>query len=282
MTRRGITAVLAVAAPLSWLAAAAHPQSAPPSPSAIGALPEFEVATIKPVLPNAQLVMGTHVYPGGRVVITAFPLKTLIQTAFALSYWQISGGEKWLEDDQYIVEAKPSATMVSSIKDLRYTVFGIEDHHLREMLQALLIDRFQLKFHRETKTGDVYLLERNGQPFKPRPMESMPSGSDADSDNHSFGSIGYAGGRWGIFATSMPQLAKFTSDFVLHVPVLDRTELSGRFDYKQREPDLDPKYDGDPSDSFRSYLKEIGLKLAPVKGPVETFVIDHAAKPSRN
>jgi len=33
------------------------------------------------------------------------------------------------------------------------------------MLQALLIDRFQLKFHRETKTGDVYLLEQSGKPL---------------------------------------------------------------------------------------------------------------------
>jgi uncharacterized protein (TIGR03435 family) len=80
----------------------------------------------------------------------------------------------------------------------------------------------------------------------------------------------------------MPQLAKFASDFVLHVPVLDRTELSGSFDYRQAVPDEEPKYTGGQSDSFLSFLAECGLRMERSKGPVETFVIDHAAKPSPN
>ncbi len=82
---------------------------------------------------------------------------------------------------------------------------------------------------------------------------------------------------------SMPQLAKFASDSVLvRVPVLDRTGLSGSFDYKERQPDLDPVYGGDQSASFRSYLEEAGLKLVRATGSIEMFVIDHAAKPSPN
>jgi hypothetical protein len=48
-----------------------------------------------------------------------------------------------------------------------------------------------------------------------------------------FGSIGFAAGRWVIGNTAMPQLAKFAADYALHAPVLDRTELVGWFDYKQ-------------------------------------------------
>jgi uncharacterized protein (TIGR03435 family) len=128
----------------------------------------------------------------------------------------------------------------------------------------------------------VYLLERNGKPLALRPVEFPAAGADPSPDPYSFGSIGYVRAKWGIFATSMPQLAKFASDFVLHVPVLDRTELSGRFDYTQRWPDAEPKYEGDQSGSFRSYLQEAGLKLERGRGPIETFVIDHAAKPSPN
>jgi hypothetical protein len=47
----------------------------------------------------------------------------------------------------------------------------------------------------------------------------------------------------------MPQLAKYAADFILHVPVLDRSELSGPYDYKERQPDLEPTYGGDQSDS---------------------------------
>jgi uncharacterized protein (TIGR03435 family) len=317
VTRWGIAATLLLAAPLAYLAAAAHPQSTPrpaplaasvapapaepvpapaphPSPMpvhqsgkppdspAAAESPKFEVASIKPADPNAQHMMGIRVYPGGRVSIADFDLKALIVAAFGLSYWQITVGDEWVVKGPYDIEAKPPDAMRSSIKDLRYTNFRVEDERLRKMLQALLIDRFQLKFHRETKSGDVYLLERTVKPLPLRPTEIPVEGGDPLADPSKFGSIGYAAGRWNISATSMPQLAKFASDFILHVAVLDRTKLSGSFDYRQRVPDLDPRYSGDQSDSFLSYLSEIGLKLERSKGPVEYFVVDHAAKPSAN
>jgi uncharacterized protein (TIGR03435 family) len=244
-------------------------------------LTAFEVASVKPVGPNLPHTVGVRVYPGGRVVISGLSLKLLTATAFRLPYWQISGGDAWTEKDEYDVEAKPAEHLRSSIKDLRYTLFGIEDEHLREMLQALLIDRFQLKFHRETKAGDVYVLVRNGKTLGLRPTEIPSAGADLSADLSLFGSIGYVGGSWGISATAMPQLAKFAADYVLHAPVLDRTELSGSFDYKQRLPDLEPNYT-DNSDSFLRLIPELGLKLERSKGPVEIFVIDHAAKPSSN
>ena len=39
----------------------------------------------------------------------------------------------------------------------------------------------------------------------------------------------------------------------------------------------------DPTDSiFAALPEELGLKLEPAKGPVETFVIDHIEKPAGN
>jgi len=254
----------------------------PMEPEPAAGLPAFEVASVKPTDPNVTHLMGVHVYPGGRVTISAFSLKTLIQAAFGLSHWQISGGDDWTAKDHYNVDAESPEAVRKSIKDFRYTLFGIEDARLREMLQALLIDRFQLKFHRETKTGDVYLLEQSGKTLRLRPTDAQPADADLSADYGSFGSIGYASGQWNISAASMPQLAKFASDFILHVPVLDRTELSGSFNYRQSQPDLEPKYSGDQSESFLNYLAEVGLKMERSKGPVETLVIDHAAKPSPN
>ena len=242
-------------------------------------LPEFEVATVKAVDPNTPHTVGVKVYPGGRVVISGLSLKALISTAFRLQFWQISGGDSWMDKDEYNIEANPPEHLRSSIQDLRYTVFGIEDEHLREMLQALLIDRFQLKFRRETKTGDVYTLVRNGKALGLRPTGIPSGGADLVQDRSSPGSIGYARGRWVISATSMPQLARFASDYVLHAPVLDRTELSGLFDYTQSQHDLEPDY-SDNTDSFLRLMPEIGLKLERSKGPFEIFVIDHAAKVS--
>ena len=125
-------------------------------------LPEFEVASIKPVNPDVPHVVGVEIYPGARIVMSTLPLKTLVAIAFRVSYWQISGGDPWTEKDNYDIQAKPPENLLPRIKTLRYSNYSIEDPRLREMLQALLIDRFQLKFHRETKTGNVYLLQTKG------------------------------------------------------------------------------------------------------------------------
>jgi uncharacterized protein (TIGR03435 family) len=242
---------------------------------------KYEVASVKPVDPNAPHMVGAKVYPGGRVVITGVSLKALAMIAFQLSAWQVSGGEAWVTKDQYDLDVRPSESLRSSVKNLGYTLFGIEDEHLREMLQAVLADRFELQFHRETKMGDVYLMERNGKPLGLLPTALPVEDTETAAQKKAFGSIGYASARWAISASTAPQLAKFASDYILHAPIIDRTELTGLFDYRQRAPDLDPDY-ANNSASFLHMLGEIGLKLERSKGPIDSFVIDHAAKPSAN
>ena len=190
----------------------------------------FEVASIKPIVPGGMHQTGLKVFPGGRVVIPTASLKSLVTTAFDVSYWQFSGGEKWMEEEKYDVEAKPPES--AGIKDFRYTLFSISDARLREMLQELLIDRFQLGFHRETGTGDVYVLKQNGKTLRLKTTD-MSSPDPHPQGAHTFGSIGYVEGGWSLFSTSMGQLAKFASDYQLHAPVVDRTDLAGIFDYRQ-------------------------------------------------
>jgi uncharacterized protein (TIGR03435 family) len=67
----------------------------------------------------------------------------------------------------------------------------------------------------------------------------------------------------------------------LHCPVLDRTDLTGSFDYKSPAEDWDA-HQQDQVGSFLNLIREIGLKLDSAKGPVETFVIDQAHTPSPN
>jgi uncharacterized protein (TIGR03435 family) len=221
-----------------------------------------------------------QVSPGGRLHVGALNLKALVSAAFAIPPAQVTGGQGWMSAETYDVDAKPSNADASAIRTLQHTNFDIEDERLREMLQSLLIDRFQLRFHRETKTGDVIFLERTDKPLALRQTEVPLAG--AAPDEQTFGSIGYAGARWIVFATSMPQLATFAWSFVLHTPVFDHTGLTGLYDYRQRQQDLEPVYSGDQSDSFRNFLLEAGLKLVSAKAPIDTFVIDSASRPSAN
>jgi uncharacterized protein (TIGR03435 family) len=243
---------------------------------------EFEVASIKPVNPNVMHVVGAQIYPGGRIVIPTASLKGLILTAFHLSGWQISGAGGWMEKDEYDVEAKPPENFRSSMTNLQHSWYDIEDPSLRAMLQALLIDRFRLRFHRETKIGEVYVLKRSGKTLRMRPTDpgAVPPNP---ADEIRLSEVEFTGQRWYLFNASMPQLAKFAADYVLHVPVLDRTELSGSFDYKQSPPLIDSEAATiDHNESFKLLISEVGLKLDREQGPVEILVIDHAEKPTSN
>jgi uncharacterized protein (TIGR03435 family) len=189
----------------------------------------------------------------------------------------LSGGEAWVEKDVYDVEAKPAAQ--SGEYSLRHTRGGIADESLRQMMQALLADRFQLKLRRETKTGDIYLLEKSGKTLQLKPTkytENQPVQGKAGFS----GEIEYTNGHWFVFDSSIPQLAKFASDYILHRPVVDRTGISGSFDYK--DPDVKIPQEMDFQGSFPNFIQDVGLKLTSSKGPVETLVIEHAEKPSPN
>jgi uncharacterized protein (TIGR03435 family) len=259
-------------------ATAPHAQDATPRD-----LPRFDVATIKPVdtRPGVMHKVGADVYPGGRVVLSTASLFSLIGTAFDLPGTQISGAEEWMDKESYDVVAKAPEDSVPY--DIRHTWYRLEDPRLRQMLQALLIDRFQLKVHRETRTGQVYLLVKSGKTIPLKPTEA-PSATVHPAPE-GFGSIGAAGDTWVMYNTSMRQLANFVGDFYMHRPVLDQTSLSGSYDFRWKmllvDPDQhDPQFGG--KDEVMQFIQVMGLKLKPSTGPVETLVIDHAEHPSPN
>ena len=243
---------------------------------------EFEVATIKEADPKTPERSRLIVYPGGRIVIRGLSLRSLIEIAYGLGYWQITGGEDWMDKTRYDVEAKPSENPTNTF-DLRYTNWAIEDEHLRHMLQVLLTDRFQLRCHHQEEIGRIYLLERSEKPLRLRPTQAPQTATGRVESRGFSGDIGFAGGRWVIFNTSPAQLARFASQNILRAPVLDRTNLGGSFDYKQPPPltDEDVNY-RDPSDSFLLLIPELGLVLRTKRGMVETLVIDHANRPTPN
>jgi len=239
----------------------------------------FEAATVRPVDPKAEVSEEVAVRPGGRVIINGFGLKALISLAFRIPYGQISGGEPWMADTQYRVEAVPPAEWQAKITNLRHSYHGIDDAHLREMLQSVLIERFHLKYRIETRTGTVYGMKRTGKSLGLRPTEAVSEGPEGEKKTPVSGDIGYAGGKWVFYATSMPQLATFAGTFIVRAPVTDETDLSGVYNYRQSVAD---EAGGDPihADSFLSMLSEVGLKLEKRQGPVETLVIESAAKPA--
>jgi uncharacterized protein (TIGR03435 family) len=253
-----------------------HAQTTTPQPL------EFEAATIKP---SSGGMTGTDIAPDGVVRLNALSLKTMVQEAFNLDYWQINGGEPWMEKNLYNVVAEPPDAIRQSHPDTRHTFYTITDPRLREMLQTLLIQRFQLKVHSTTQTGKVYFLERTSKPLALHPAKADTPPSTTGSANvpapkSRGGNIGWAG-AWNLDDTTMPELANFAGSYILRRPVLDHTGLTGAYDYRASSDDPNaPMADRDAS--FLNLLKEAGLKLTPSTGPLETLTIDHAEPPTPN
>ena len=266
MTRLGWTLITVIAT--CWLA--------PPLPAQDASANRFEVATIKPPDPNMKKGFSIEIYPGGRVLLFQYSLPSLVGTAFRHSRAQIANnGGAWIQDEVFTVEAKAPAS--AGITNLNHSLFDIDDERLRQMLQTLLIERFQLKVRRETRTGDVYQLTRTSKALGLQPAK-IPEGREPSSLSTS---IGYAGGRWVMRFVTMPQLASFASTTMVRAPVVDLTNVSGSFDYRQPNPDLDPKYEGpEHATSFLQMLDSVGLELKRSRGPVEWLVIDSAARPT--
>jgi uncharacterized protein (TIGR03435 family) len=235
--------------------------------------PAFEVASVKPSDPH-QRFFEMLTWPGGRITVTMFTLKQLMEEAFNVQPFQISGGPRWINEDRYDIEARPPASSKSSKANPSNRKLPPNDEQ-RQMLQTLLVDRFQLKYHIETKEGSVYLLVKGKKDLKLKDAKNKDEFPWAGSAP---GGAPFANGIVGE-NISMAQLAKRLSGF-LNRPVLDRAGIEGSFDFKSDYASGDP--DADVISSILTSIQALGLKLESARGPVENVVIDHAEKPSAN
>jgi uncharacterized protein (TIGR03435 family) len=158
------------------------------------------------------------------------------------------------------------------------------------MIQTLLADRFKLVLRRETKEMPVYLLTVGKGGFKSNgnPSWAMLNGQPIRMNGKSFGEEkmtmvrrisppnGEPYASMGIWKMSM-------ADFAAHLfgstsrPVLDRTGLSGTFDFH-----LEYDNNGTSRPSIVKAVEDVGLKLESGRAAVEVWVIERAERPSEN
>jgi uncharacterized protein (TIGR03435 family) len=236
-------------------------------------MPSFEVASIKPSGPWG--VIGLFIYPGGRMSASLCTFKYLMMNAFDVQDFQIVGGPPWIDNTRYDINAIPPAS--SPARKLNPPTPKLPpDADERQMLQNLLMDRFQLKFHRANKVGPVYLLERGRGQLR---LEAAKKWNYPWAGSLRGGGINGDGleGR----NISMLQLAERLSGY-LGRPVVDRTGLEGSYDFKYRYAESGDYTESETFSCIFASIKALGLELKAGKGPVETIVIDHVEPPTPN
>jgi uncharacterized protein (TIGR03435 family) len=266
---RQLTVVATVLIPLA-VGIMSSPATLAQSSAPGGKRSGFEVASIKASKPGGGRGTSLLTDPVGRFTAENATLRTIIAFAFGVRDFQMSGGPSWLDSDRFDIVAKPEATSNPA--------------QVGQMVQSLLADRFNLKFHRETKVMPVLALVvgKNG----PKLKQTKPE-DDASRPNR-----GFQGGRGELTAlgSDMGALATRLSA-VLGRPVIDRTALTGKFDFKlqwrpdnrvqMKSPD-ESVADSETGPSIFTAVQQLGLKLEDQKGPVEFIVIDSVEKPSAN
>jgi bla regulator protein blaR1 len=312
----GITALAAL--PMSGLMNSSPAQaqsSAADWEKAAGGKMSFDVASIKQnksgpppsgdrVGTNIALDSGDDYTPtGGLLRATNFLLSAYIEFAYKLTPTQHLSLEselpKWATANRFNIEARAAG---NPTKD-----------QMRLMMQSLLVDRFKLAIHFETRQLPVFamLLVKPGKPgpklqpyadgvpcdFVTPPVSRGSAPTPPPSDDGWMMPCGNLGARFvsgrvrvGSRNVSIEQIA---GDLVaaslgtLDRPVLDKTGLTGNFNFGiEFTPEEPPTRNFQPDSSGPSFLEalkeQLGLKLEAQTGPVDVLVIDHIEEPSEN
>jgi len=240
--------------------------------------PQFDVVSIKPNSTGSSS-SSMNSRTGGLFVATNVTVRSLITTAYDLRPSQVVGGPSWLDAERFDVNARAAAS--------------VPDSAFPTMIQAMLVDRFQLGVHRETRELPVYaLVQRTAGQTGPKlkaassecaqePVPGLlnPCGSGMST------SLLNGNGVMTCRRMPMEALARSLSGQVDRI-VIDRTGLTGNFDCELK---FTPE-DRGPSDTrnadapsvFTAVQEQLGLKLDATRGPVGVLVIDRLERPTEN
>ena len=281
---------------------AMHGQPVLPRPGETA--PSFEVATIKLSSREFGRSFHMHIRWNDNTYSTEnTTLGDVIRNAFRISSTQLSGGPDDLLNARWDINAKMSEEDFARLQKLPRDE---RDRVPDLMLQALLADRFGLKFHTETRELPVFALvvDKGGAKLQPVPAPGAASaaapskvsapaeGSPAPPASAPPGSTTM---RIGLHQANLTTNGGTVAGLVASLDrqseldgrtIVDQTGLTGRYSYslhwspQRLNAQPDPEADG-PS-LFTALKEQLGLRLEPAKAPVQIVVIEAIANPTPN
>jgi uncharacterized protein (TIGR03435 family) len=175
----------------------------------------------------------------------------------------------------------------------KFDIDGVPDvegqpnrEQMKMLFQRLLEDRFHLKFHHDQRELSVLALTV----AKGGPKLAMTIHAPTESVTFAF--------ERQILTVSNSTMREFCNGMqgsILDRPVVDQTELTGRYDFKLRwTPDESqffrmgvriPPLPDDPNappDLYTAIREQLGLKLEATKAKADVIVIDRLEQPTQN
>jgi uncharacterized protein (TIGR03435 family) len=253
----------------------------------------YTIVSIKPHKPSENGNF-TRILPDGYSA-SGVSLQELVVQAYGfgtnpMTNQELARQPAWFKSETFDINARVDSSDVPALQDsmkpkgLAEYVADLQNHvpTMRMiMLQELLADRFHMKVHHEIKQLPVYelIVAKGASKLSESKLEDPSKGNIEGSDGE-------------IIVKGMPLvfvLRSLTQE--LGRPVLDQTGLTGNYDFTLKwTPDqkqmASPNNASAPDTTgpslFTAIQEQLGLKLEPTKGPVDTIVIDHVEPPTEN
>ena len=240
-----------------------------PPPMASDADPSYDVAVIKPALPEEQHPVWNLQAPEFHA--TGTNAAELIKMVYKIRGRQILNAPPWVEAKKFDITAKPDTPGVPT------------DDQSRIMIRKLLSERFHLVCH--TATQDYPVLVMTLDPKGPRPVPSDP-----DFNIHGGMLLQKDGGEMQLHLSgvNMQEFLKDLMDRYRDKQIVDETGLKGTYDITLRLPPaaLQGTGDGGADDEVGSdYIaaaEHAGFKFVSKKAPLPVVIIDHIDPPTAN
>ena len=277
MRKLGIATVLTGC--LFAIGAPAHAQANSPTEQAStpdSRLLTFDVVSIKRNNSGPGPVMIISPMESDQILVKNASPRLIIGEAYGIPlHDQITGLPAWADSEAYDMTAKVAEPDLAAFRKLL-------PMQRSPMLQTVLANRFHMVFHFETRTLPAYALgiSKGGPKLKEVEPAILPNGRKDP------GGIDSTRNQMTATGASMLPLLHFLQR-QLGRPVVDRTSLTGNYDFKLNwTPDSGAT--AAPADAesgpslFTAIQEQLGLRLEPVKAPVQILVVDHVERPSDN
>jgi bla regulator protein BlaR1 len=237
--------------------------------------PKFSVVSIRPSGPEGPFL---YKRTADGVIESRNTLFWLIQMAYDLPEERfLERAPSWVGEQRYDITAK-----VDEVDQAALTAMSRADRD--KMLQPILVDRFGLTYHWDSRIFPEYalVLKKPGQ----TPTALVPSTPEESAKPVWRVSHPYSVDARGI---SMEQLCNLLLGTEAQRLVADQTGLTGKYTFhlswNRVDTSVTPSQATDPNsapDIFTAVQQQLGLKMIPIKAPVKVMVIDGIHKPSDN
>jgi uncharacterized protein (TIGR03435 family) len=226
----------------------------------------------------------------------------MIEFAYGMKDFQISGGPSWIESERFDIDAKVEDSMAEQLKSLSHDQ---QEARKNLMVQRLLAERFKLQLTHETKELPVYALvvAKDGSKLTEVPAPG-PLTSQMPPTARASGLPPLPPGTWRMSINKGQVTIEAKAEPISRLTdvlsqqrgrlVIDQTGLNGAYDFTltyamEAGPDIGPPPPGMAESApvnavtlFTAIQEQLGLRLESTKGPVNIFVIEHIEEPSGN